>query len=140
MVLRNIPGLLTADGWLLLATRCVRMFAYGFLSVELVLYLTAVGLSVERVGLLLGLTLLGDTAVSLWITTSADRLGRKKMLIIAHTVDGFCRRDVRRDDELLVVAVRGHRGCDQSQSARSGPLPVDRAGVAFAHRAEQSAD
>lgn len=81
MVLQKIPGLLNADGWLLLATRCVRMFAYGFLSVELVLYLSAMGMSDQRIGLLLGLTLLGDTAVSLWITTSADRLGRKKMLL-----------------------------------------------------------
>jgi len=36
----------------------------------------------ERIGLLLTMTLLGDTAISLWITTAADRLGRKRMLIL----------------------------------------------------------
>jgi MFS family permease len=66
---------------LLFATRSLRMFAYGFLSVVLVLYLTAQGLSEQRIGLLLTLALLGDTAISLLITTSADRLGRKRMLI-----------------------------------------------------------
>jgi MFS family permease len=58
------------------------MFAYGFLSVVLVLYLKAVGLTEERIGLLLTLTLLGDTVLSLWITTAADRIGRKRMLIL----------------------------------------------------------
>src|SRR5205823_7826734 len=70
------------DGWLLFGTRFVRMFAYGFLSVALVLYLKAVGLAEGRIGLLLTLTLLGDVAISLWITTSADRVGRRGMLAI----------------------------------------------------------
>jgi MFS family permease len=57
------------------------MFAYGFLSVVLVLYLKAQGLSEERIGVLLTMTLLGDVAISLWITTTADRVGRKTMLV-----------------------------------------------------------
>ncbi|HEY6040972.1 MAG TPA: MFS transporter, partial [Anaerolineae bacterium] len=73
---------LTADGRLLFATRLARLFAYGFLSVVLVLYLAAAGLSETEIGLLLTLTLVGDTLVSLWITTSADRIGRKRMLLI----------------------------------------------------------
>lgn len=73
---------LTRDGWRLYATRCVRLFAYGFLSVELVLYLTATGLSEPQIGTMLTLILLGDTAVSLWITTTADRAGRRRMLIV----------------------------------------------------------
>ena len=66
----------------LFATRITRLFAYGFLSVVLVLYLAALGFSDARIGLLLTLTLLGDTVVSLCVTTSADRLGRKWMLIV----------------------------------------------------------
>lgn len=73
---------LTPTGWLLFATRTGRMFAYGFLSVVLVLYLTELGISADHIGLLLTLTLLGDTAISLWITTSADRIGRRRMLIL----------------------------------------------------------
>ena len=73
---------LTGDGVLLFVTRSVRMFAYGFLSVVLVLYLKAVGLTEEQIGLLLTVTLLGDTVLSLWITTAADRIGRKRMLIL----------------------------------------------------------
>jgi MFS family permease len=69
------------DGNLLFLTRAARMFSYGFLSVVLVLYLAALGFGTARVGLLLTLTLVGDTAISLWITTHADRIGRKTMLM-----------------------------------------------------------
>ena len=58
------------------------MFGYGFLSVVLVLYLAQVGLSETEIGLLLTLTLIGDTIISLWITTNADRIGRRRMLIV----------------------------------------------------------
>jgi MFS family permease len=73
---------LTPDGNFLFITRIARMFGYGFLSVVLVLYLTQVGLSETQTGLLLTLTLIGDTIISLWITTNADRIGRRRMLIV----------------------------------------------------------
>jgi MFS family permease len=61
--------------------RSLRLFAHGALSVVLVFYLTGLGLDEWRTGLLLTMTLLGDTAMSLWITTRADRTGRRRMLI-----------------------------------------------------------
>lgn len=75
-------NLLTTDGKLLFITRAARLFAYGFLSVVLVLYLASMGHAEGQIGLLLTLTLLGDTLISLWITTSADRIGRKRMLLL----------------------------------------------------------
>ncbi len=71
----------SADVSLLFATRAVRLFAYGFLSVVLVLYLSALGFAEGRIGLLLTLTLLGDTALSLALTTRADRWGRRRTLL-----------------------------------------------------------
>lgn len=76
---RATPG---ADVGLLFATRILRMFGYGFLAVVLVLYLDAIGLSGGEVGLLLGLVLLGDAGVSLWLTTHADRIGRRRVLVV----------------------------------------------------------
>ena len=73
---------LTPDGSFLFITRIARMFGYGFLSVVLVLYLAQVGLNQVQIGLLLTLTLIGDTIISLWITTNADRFGRRRMLIL----------------------------------------------------------
>jgi predicted MFS family arabinose efflux permease len=72
---------LSSDARLLFATRAARLFAYGFLSVVLVLYLAEAGLDERRIGLLLTLTLLGDAAISLGLTTRADRAGRRRMLV-----------------------------------------------------------
>src|SRR3981081_2007792 len=73
---------LTPDGWLLFATRFIRLFAYGSLSVVLVFYLIAIGLSEPQTGMLLTLTLVCDTVRSLFLTTRADRTGRRRMLIV----------------------------------------------------------
>jgi len=73
---------LSSDGRLLFSTRIVRLFAYGLLSVVLVLYLAQLGLSEPQIGLVLTLTLAGDAIVSLWITSVADRLGRRRMLLV----------------------------------------------------------
>src|SRR3984893_15530283 len=77
-VLRN----LSRDGWLLFVTRFARLFAYGSLSVILVFYLIGLGLSEVQVGLVLTLTLVGDVVISLYLTTRADRIGRRLMLIV----------------------------------------------------------
>jgi MFS family permease len=81
------PGLVASlrgldrDGRLLFAMRTLRMFGYGFLAVVLVLYLAAAGLDPLAVGLVLTFTLIGDTIISLWLTTNADRLGRRRVLV-----------------------------------------------------------
>ena len=80
MVGQQTPDVLGREVRVLFATRILRMFAYGLLSVVLVLYLADIGLSASRIGALLTLTLLGDTVISLWMTTSADRVGRRAML------------------------------------------------------------
>ncbi len=67
---------------ILFSTRIIRLFCYGFLSVVLALYLSAVGFTERQIGLLFTFTLAGDAIISLWLTTSADRFGRKRTLIV----------------------------------------------------------
>jgi MFS family permease len=78
----SVLRVLTPDGWLLFLTRFLRLFAYGSLSVILVFYLVSLGLTETQTGLLFTLTLVGDVVVSLYLTTRADRIGRRRMLII----------------------------------------------------------
>jgi len=66
----------------LFATRFIRLFCYGFLSVVLALYLASAGFSDQAIGMLLTVTLIGDAGISLWLTTSADRIGRRMTLIL----------------------------------------------------------
>lgn len=67
---------------LLFSTRIIRLFCYGFLSVVIALYLAEAGFTEKMIGLLFTLTLAGDAGISLWLTTSADRFGRKRTLLI----------------------------------------------------------
>jgi MFS family permease len=60
----------------------IRLFCFGSLAVVLALYLAEAGLEPKEIGLLLTLTLIGDAAISLWMTTSADRFGRRRTLIL----------------------------------------------------------
>jgi MFS family permease len=70
------------DVALLLAARFARMFGYGLVSIVLVFYLARVGFDERSIGGVVSLTLAGDLVISLWMTTRADRLGRRKMLIV----------------------------------------------------------
>ena len=79
-----IPASLRAlprDGIVLFLTRFLRLFAYGALSVVLVFYLVSVGLSEVQVGLLLTLTIAGDIAISLLLTTRAEQMGRRRDIV-----------------------------------------------------------
>jgi MFS family permease len=95
---------------LLFVTRSVRLFAYGFLSIVFVLYLTEIGLGGPAIGLLLTLTLLGDAGISLWITTRADRFGRRRMLLAGAALmaaGGLAFLLTRRPELLMLAAIVG---------------------------------
>lgn len=99
-----------ADIRILFATRIVRLFAYGFFSVALALYLAEIGLSDREIGILLTATLLGDAVVSLWITSVADRIGRKKMLLLGSllmALAGLVFSITRRKSILMLAAIFG---------------------------------
>src|ERR1700756_3257439 len=101
---------LTTDGYILFGTRVLRMFAYGFLSVVLVLYLAQLGLSEGLIGLLLSLTLFGDAVISLWMTTTADRVGRRRILIAGAALmllAGLLFALTNRLELLLIAAIIG---------------------------------
>src|SRR5436309_13904168 len=98
------------DATLLFVTRSTRLLAYGFLSIVLVLYLTQIGLSGPAIGLLLALTLLGDAGISLWITTRADRMGRRHMLVLGAVLmagGGIAFLLTRRPELLMLAAIVG---------------------------------
>ena len=80
--LSGLRARLHPDIVILFSTRMIRLFCYGSLSVVLALYLVEAGFTEGQIGLLFTLTLLGDALISLWLTTSADRFGRKRTLIL----------------------------------------------------------
>ncbi len=73
---------LSKDGKLLLAARTLRTFAYGFLSVILAIYLKLVGFEDFYIGLILTATLVNSVIFTLIASFYADRVGRRKILIL----------------------------------------------------------
>lgn len=59
MLLPSAIQRLPRDAWLIFATRSIRRFAYGALSVILVFYFVGLGFNESQTGLLLTLTLVG---------------------------------------------------------------------------------
>ena len=122
---------LTQDARLLFMTRFVRLFAYGSLSVVLVFYLTRLGLSASQTGLLLTLTLLGDTAVSLALTTRADRFGRRRTLLIGSVLMAAAGAVFASTDSLWLLILAGTIGVISPSGNEVGPfLPVEQAALA----------
>ena len=121
---------LTRDGWLLFVTRFTRLFAYGALSVVLVFYLTSLGLSTSQTGLVLTLTLIGDTVVSLYLTTRADRIGRRRMLIVGAALMAAAGLAFAFTSNLAFLIVAGTIGVISPSGNEVGPfLPIEQAAL-----------
>jgi MFS family permease len=132
--IRNLPP----DGRLLFLTRFIRLFSYGSLSVVLVFYLTALGLSEAQTGLLLTLTLLGDTVISLGLTTQADRIGRRRMLIIGAILMAGAGLAFAFTRDFLFLAVAGTIGVISPSGNEVGPfLPIEQAALSHVVPARQ---
>jgi MFS family permease len=73
---------LSTDGKLILLARTIRTFAYGFLSIILAIYLKLSGFNDLLIGIILSSTLINSIIFTLIVTLYADRIGRRKILII----------------------------------------------------------
>jgi MFS family permease len=121
---------LAHDGALLFLTRFIRLFSYGALSVVLVFYLTGLGLSESQTGILLTLTLLGDTLVSLFLTTQADRIGRRRMLIIGAILMAGAGLIFASTNNFLFLVVAGTIGVISPSGNEVGPfLSIEQAAL-----------
>jgi MFS family permease len=126
----NALRTLTRDGWLLFLTRFVRLFAYGSLSVVLVFYLIGLGLSESQTGLLLTLTLVGDTVVSLYLTTRADRIGRRRMLIVGAVLMAAAGLTFAFTHNFLLLILAGTIGVISPSGNEVGPfLSIEQAAL-----------
>jgi len=125
-VLRN----LSRDGWLLFVTRFARLFAYGSLSIILVSYLIGLGLTESQVGLILTLTLVGDVIVSLYLTTRADRIGRRRTLIIGSILMAAAGLAFACTRNLFLLVIAGTIGVISPSGYEVGPfLSIEQAAM-----------
>lgn len=115
---------------LLFSTRLIRSFAYGFLAVALALYLAQIGLSGGQIGLLFTLTLVGDAGISLWLTTAADRLGRRRMLRIGAALMLLAGIVFVLTHNFIILVIAGIIGVISPSGGEIGPfLPIEQAAL-----------
>jgi MFS family permease len=118
------------DGRTLFGLRTLRMFGYGFLAVVLVLYLDAAGLDPLAIGAVLTLTLVGDTVVSLWLTTHADRIGRRLVLVVGSLLVVLAGAVFAATDWLPLLIIAGIVGVISPTGNEVGPfLAVEQAAL-----------
>jgi MFS family permease len=124
-----VPHLIR-DARLLFATRFIRLFAYGALSVVLVFYLVGRGVSETAVGFLLASTLVGDTLVSLYLTTRADRIGRRRMLLVGSGLMAGAGLVFAFTGQFWLLLVAGTIGVISPSGHEVGPfLPIEQAAL-----------
>ncbi len=96
----------------------------------LVFYLTGLGLSESQTGTLLTLTLLGDTAVSLYLTTQADRIGRRRMLLAGALLMAGAGLAFSFTRNFLLLTIAGTLGVLSPSGNEVGPfLPIEQAAL-----------
>jgi len=121
---------LNHDGMLLFFTRFARLFSYGALSVVLVFYLTGLGFGESQTGMLLTLTLLGDTVISLYLTTQADRIGRRRMLIVGAILMAAAGLAFALSSNFLFLVLAGTIGVISPSGNEVGPfLSIEQAAL-----------
>ena len=97
----------------------------------LVLYLTSLGLSESQAGVLFTLTLFGDTAVSLYLTTRADRFGRRRMLVIGAALMAAAGLAFAATNNFFFLVVAGTIGVISPSGGEVGPfLSIEQAALA----------
>ena len=130
-LLFSAQSLLTRDAYLLFLTRFVRLFAYGSLSVVLVFYLVGLGLKESQTGILLTLTLVGDTMISLYLTTRADRMGRRRMLIVGSILMAAAGLAFASTSNFVFLLIAGTIGVISPSGNEVGPfLSIEQAALA----------
>ena len=126
VALRALPR----DAVVLFLTRFLRLFAYGALSVVLVFYLVSLGLTESQVGLLLTLTLAGDIAISLLLTTRADQMGRRRTLILGAILMAGAGIAFASTHNLLFLMIAGTIGVISPSGHEVGPfLSIEQAAL-----------
>ncbi len=80
---------LTRDTLILFMARFIRLFSYGMISIVLTLYLTSIGFNQWQIGVLFTIILFGNIFISLLLTTTADSIGRRNILVVGSLLKIF---------------------------------------------------
>ncbi len=116
---------------ILFVTRGVRTFAYGSLAVIIALFLAARGFDDKSIGLLFTLTLIGDAVLSLGISSVADQVGRKRLLVLSCALVVMAGLVFAFTGNAILLALAAIVGTISPSGAEVGPfLSLEQAAIA----------
>ncbi len=119
---------LSTDGKKLLATRVLRTFAYGYLSVVLAVYLARQGFGPLEIGLVLTCAIAGSALMTVVWALAADRYGRRRTvatMALLMVVGGLC---FAAGSDLWILVVGSLTGTISATSSEVGAfLAVEQA-------------
>jgi MFS family permease len=113
---------LSRDGRLLFATSAIRAFAYGFLSVILGLYLASLGYDTTAIGGMVTAVLAGGAILTIVLTQVADRIGRRRVLIVGAALMAFAGAVFALADNLILLTSAAIVGAISPSGKEVGPF------------------
>jgi len=118
----------TTDAKLLVATKGIRGFGFGFLSISAVVYLHFIGFNPLSIGIVISLASLGSSLDNVLVSKYADRVGRKRSLLILSVVSSV-------SSLVLVVSTNFYL---ISLAFLTGGLSITGSGLGPLHSVEQA--
>jgi predicted MFS family arabinose efflux permease len=94
----------------LFISKILRMFSFGAISVVFFDALLKKGIQEMQIGLLQSLIAIGDIIISLILTTRADKIGRKRTLILSAILKIFAGVCYALSDNYVVLVISGALG------------------------------
>lgn len=116
------------DVHLLVLQRIVRMLAYGQSTLVLTGFLHGLGYTDVQLGLFMTLTMIGDVFGSLILTIYADRLGRRRILLIGALLMSFSGAVFAYSDSFIILLLAAMVGVISPRYVHSRETSVDCAG------------
>ena len=121
----KMAGLMVRDIVILFLTKILRMFSFGALSVIFFNALSSKGIKEQQIGYLQSLIAIGDIVISLFLTTRADKLGRKKTLILGALLKIFAGVTYAVSNNYIMLVISGALGVLTVAGGEIGPfLPI----------------
>ena len=129
------------DARILFLARFLRLFSFAAVTVVLLVLLAEAGVSGESVGVLLSLIMVGDLAISFYLTTHADRLGRKRTLLTGAALALLSAVAFGTSTSFFILVIAGTIGVISPGGAEVGPfLAVEQAALADLQSRDQGDD
>lgn len=110
------------DGLVAMAARCVRMLSYGAIAPVLFLYCLEIGLNEFQTGVLLTCILLGDLVITFIFSIRADRIGRRKTLVVSSLLKVLAGLVFASTSNFFLLAAAGVVGVISASGGEIGPF------------------